>query len=200
MSPPARELHPAQNRGLRELYAAARQLTAHWETLAERLAGAPETEELRAGVDAAQALLVELADVTPAYGLYGRPAAQSVGDRVAGLRNAVTDRTLERNQALRMAVLDLQHVTTLLGYLAEVARARGDEPLADACGRWERKLRRLESRVRKAAIASGGDPDAAVEPLDQGPLGRAGQRLAYAAGTVGEWVDRRVAERRGGRA
>jgi hypothetical protein len=196
VTPAVPELHAAQNRGLRELYASARQLAAHWEGLAERLAGTPEAEELRAGVDAAQALLVELADLTPAYGLYGRPAAQSVGDRVAGLRNAVTDRTLERNQGLRMAVLDLQHVTTLLAYLAEVARARGDERLADACGRWERKLRRLESRVRKAAIASGADPDAAVAPLDQTPLGRAGHKLAYAAGTVGEWVDRRAAERR----
>lgn len=197
MSPPVRALHPAQNRGLRELYAAARQLAAHWETLVERLAGAPEAEELRPGIEAARALLVELADLTPEYGLYGQPAAVSVGDRVAGLRNAVTDRTLERNQALRTAVLDLQHVTTLLGYLAEVARARGDEPLADACGRQERKLRRLEGRVRKAAIASGADPDAAIAPLDRSALGRAGQKLAYAAGTVGEWVDRRVAERRG---
>jgi hypothetical protein len=190
------ELHPAQNRGLRELYATTRQLGAHWEALAERLAGSPEAPELRAGVDAAQALLLELADVTPAYGLYGEPAAQGVGDRVASLRNALTDRTLERNQALRAAVLDLQHVTTLLGYLAQVARAHGDEPLADACGRWERRLRRLESRVRKVAIESGSDPDAAVQPLDPSPLGRAGHRLAEAAGTVGEWVDRQVAERR----
>jgi hypothetical protein len=196
VTPAAPALHAAQNRGLRELYAAARQLVAHWGVLAERLAGAPEAAELRAGVDAAQALLVELADLTPAYGLYGRPAAQSVGDRVAGLRNVVLDRTLERNQALRMAVLDVQHVTTLLGYLAEVGRARGDEALADACGRWERRLRRLEGRVRKAAIASGADPDAAVQPLDQAPLGRAGHKLAYAAGTVGEWVDRRVGARR----
>jgi hypothetical protein len=196
VSPPAPSLHPAQNRGLRELYAAARQLAAHWQALADRLGGGPEVEELRAGVQAAQELLAELADLTAGYGLYGGPAAVSVGDRAAGLRNAVIDRTLERNQALRTAVLDVQHVTTLLAYLTEVARARGDEPLADACGRWERKLRRLESRVRKAAVAAGADPDAAVEPLDRTPLGRAGHKLAYAAGTVGEWVDRRIAERR----
>jgi hypothetical protein len=190
-------LHPAQNRGLRELYATTRQLAAHWDGLAGRLTGWPEADELRAGADAARTLLVELADVTQPYHLYGRPAAQGVGGPLAALRNAVIDRALERNQALRMAVLDLQYVTTLLAYLAELASARGDEPLAETCGRWERRLRRVESRVRKAAVQAGEDPDAAIEPLDRSPLGRAGHRMQYAVGTVGEWLDRRAAERRG---
>jgi len=94
-------LHPAQNRGLRELYSAVRQLAEHWTALADRLDGEPGTLELGAGADAARALLVELADVTASYGLYGGPAAQGVGSRAAGLRTAVLDRTLERNQALR---------------------------------------------------------------------------------------------------
>jgi len=193
---PTPGLHPAQNRGLRELYSATRQLAEHWTALADRLGGEPGTEELRAGADAARTLLVELADVTPSYGLYGGPAAQGVGSRAAGLRTVVLDRTLERNQALRLAVLDLQHITTLLAYLAEVARAGGDESLADACGRWERRLRRVEARARKAAILTGGDPDAAIAPLDRGALGRAGHRVALTVGTVGEWIDRRAAERR----
>jgi hypothetical protein len=190
-------LHPAQNRGLRELYAATRQLAAHWDVLAARLAGGPEAAELQAGADGARTLLVELADVTPTYGLYGGPAAQGVGDRVGALRNVVADRALERNQALRMAVLDLQHVTTLLGYLAALATAQGDDALAETCGRWERRLRRVETRARKAAVQSGEDPEVAIEPLDRGALGRAGHRLQYAMGSVGEWVDRRAAERRG---
>lgn len=189
-------LHPAQNRGLRELYAGTRQLAEHWEALAVRLAAGEGVDELRAGAAAARELLVELADVTAGYGLHGYPAAQGVGARVAGLRNAVADRTMERNQALRTAVLDLQHVVTLLGYLAAVAESRGDAPLAEFCGRWERKLKRLEGRIRRAAIGAGADPDAAVEPLDHGALGRAGHRLAHLGGTLGEWVDRRAAERR----
>jgi hypothetical protein len=189
-------LHPAQNRGLRELYAATRQLADHWEALAGRLAGGPEAGELRAGADAARTLLVELAEVTRSYRLYGGPAAQGVGDRVAALRNAVADRALERNQALRMAVVDVQHVTTLLGYLAALATAQGDDALAETCGRWERRLRRIESRVRKAAVQAGEDPDAAIEPVDHGALGRVGHRLQFAFGSVGEWVDRRAAERR----
>jgi hypothetical protein len=196
VSAPTPGLHPAQNRGLRELYSAARQLAEHWSALADRLADGPGALELRAGADAARTLLVELADVTPSYGLYGGPAAQGVGSRAAGLRTAVLDRTLERNQALRLAVLDLQHITTLLAYLAEVARAGGDEPLAEACGRWERRLRRLEARTRKAAILTGTDPDAAIAPVDRGALGRAGHRVALTVGTVGEWIDRRAAERR----
>jgi hypothetical protein len=191
-------LHPAQNRALRELYATARQLVRHWTPLAERLGGGPGVDELRAGVRAADELLEELSNVTAGYDLHGLPAAQGVGLSLAGLRNAVTDRTLERNQAMRMALLDLQHVATLLAYLRALAEAQGDERLTEFCGRWERKLRRLEGRARKAAIATAQDPDAAVEPLDRGPLGRAGQRAAWAMGTFGEWLDRRAAARRDG--
>jgi hypothetical protein len=190
-------LHPAQNRALRELYAAARQLSRHWSILAERLGAGDGVDELRAGAQAAEELVGELAELTASYGLYGFPAAQGMGARVAGVRNAVADRALERNQALRMAVLDVQHVVTLCAYLAELGRAGGDEKMVEFCGRWERKLKRLESRVRKAAVAEGTDPDAAIVPLDDGPIGRAGHRVASAAGTLGEWFDRRAAERRG---
>jgi hypothetical protein len=194
---PTPGLHPAQNRALRELYAAARQLSRHWSTLAERLGAGDGVAELQAGAQAAEELVGELEELTAAYGLYGFPAAESVGARVAGVRNAFADRALERNQALRMAVLDVQHVVTLCAYLAELGRAGGDEKMVEFCGRWERKLKRLEARVRKAAVAEGTDPDAAIVPLDDGPLGRAGHRMATAAGTLGEWFDRRAAERRG---
>ena len=49
--------------------------------------------------------------------------------------------------------------------------------------------------MRKAAVAEGADPDAAIVPLDDGPLGRAGHRVATAAGTLG-----RVVRPPGGRA
>jgi hypothetical protein len=190
-------LHPAQNRALRELYAAARQLSRHWSTLAERLGAGNGVDELRAGAQAAEDLVGELAELTVSYGLHGFPAAEGVGARMAGVRNAVADRALERNQALRMAVLDVQHVVTLCAYLAELGRAGDDGKMVEFCGRWERKLKRLEGRVRKAAVAEGTDPDAAIVPLDEGPIGRAGHRVASAAGTLGEWFDRRAAERRG---
>jgi hypothetical protein len=194
---PTPGLHPAQNRGLRELYAAARQLSLHWSTLADRLGAGDGVAELRAGARAADELVEELAELTAGYGLHGFPAAQSVGARVAGVRNTLADRTLERNQALRMAVLDVQHVVTLSAYLAELGRTGKDEKMVEFCGRWERKLKRLESRVRKAAVAEGTNPDAAIVALDDGPIGRAGHRVASVAGTLGEWFDRRAAERRG---
>ena len=194
---PTPGLHPAQNRALRELYAADRQLSHHWSTLADRLGAGDGVAELRAGAQAAEELVGELEELTAGYGLYGFPAAEGMGARVAGVRNALADRALERNQALRMAVLDVQHVVTLCAYLAELGRAGGDEKMVEFCGRWERKLKRLESRVRKAAVAEGTDPDAAIVPLDDGPVGRAGHRVASAAGTLGEWFDRRAADRRG---
>jgi len=115
-----------------------------------------------------------------------------LGDRMAGARNGLGDRFLERNQALRVAVLDVQHVIVLLSYLAAVAGATEDEPVAVLCRRWERRLVRVRKAVVDAAVAIGERPDQAIEPLDSSPAGRAAQRMAWAAGTVGEWLDERL--------
>ena len=196
MSDPTPGLHPAQNRALRELYAFARQLAAHWARLGPRLGAGRASKALEAGAEAARTLLRELADLTPAYGLLGFPAAQGVGARIAGVRNVVGDRALERNQALRMALHDVQHLTALLAYLAAVGDSRGDERMRDFCTRWERRVKRHESAVRRAAVSAGQDPDGAIEPLDRTAAGRAGRGLANAMGTFGEWFDRRAAQRR----
>src|SRR5206468_8167996 len=115
----------------------------------DRLGAGDGVAELRAGAEAAEALVSELGELTASYRVYGFPAAQGVGARVAGVRNVLADRALERNQALRMAVLDVQHVVTLCAYLAELGRVSDDETMVEFCGRWERKLKRIEGRVRK---------------------------------------------------
>jgi len=92
-------------------------------------------------------------------------------------------------KALRMALLDLQHVVTLLGYLAALARTRGDATLAAWHEEWERRLRALEDRGRAAAAAMAADPADAIAPADEGTLGRAGAKLGAAVGTVGEAID-----------
>ena len=132
-----------------------------------------------------------------------RPLRQTSPRRAAGRGSAsraaaVGDRFLERNQALRLALDDLEHVATLLAYLATVSETRGDADLPEFCRRWERRLRRQLGAVRRAAVAMGQDPDAAIEPLDPSAVGKAAHGAAYAAGTVGEWVDRQVARRRSG--
>jgi hypothetical protein len=86
-------------------------------------------------------------------------------------------------------VLDVQHLGTLLPYLAGIARGRGDEALARWYGGWKRRLATVEKRARDLAIAAGDDPDGAVEPLIDSPAGRAAHGVAYAIGTLGEWVD-----------
>jgi hypothetical protein len=184
------DLHPSQNRGLRELYAAVRHIESHWSRLATHLS---DVDELGDGVLTAQALLAELGELTPEYHLYGTPAAQNVGVTLATTRGRVADRFLERNQALRLAVLDVQHVTTLLGYLGRVAEERGQHRLTEFCRRWERDLRAVEDEVRAVAIASGADPDRAIEPLDRSRFGRAAHQASYALGALGEWFDRRSA-------
>jgi hypothetical protein len=181
-------LYRAEHRALRELYAGARQLCGHWQKLAERTGGHAATV-LEHGVEATEQLLDELATRTEEHGLHGFPAAQGAGGRLAALRNNTGDLLLERNQALRVAVLDVQHLTTLLGYLRQLAATRGDEPLAAFHGRWEERLRELEDEARAAAIAQGCDPAGAVVPADQGALGRAGHQVAAAFGTAGEAID-----------
>src|SRR3954469_22540442 len=128
----APDLHPAQNRGLRELVATARQLADHWSALRPRFARTAPARTLERGAAAAQSLIDEVRPLMEARGLYGGPAARSVGKSLAGSRSQVGDRFLERNQALRTALLDVQHVATLLGYQAEVAETRSDAELAKA--------------------------------------------------------------------
>jgi hypothetical protein len=198
-------LTPAEHRGLRELYASTRQLASHWAVLADRLGG-EQAAALRDGAAQAEQMLEELGGRMADYDLAGYPAANNAGGSLSSLRNRVADAALERNQALRLAVLDVQHLGTLLPYLAGIARGRGDEGLARWYGGWKRRLAAEEKRVRELAIASGDDPDAAVEPLLDSPAGRAAHSVAYAIGTLGEWVDtsavgrgaRRAARKRGG--
>jgi hypothetical protein len=188
-------LHPAENRGYRELYLTGRQAVKRF----ERLAAAFEGTETRAVLDKAAEsiarLLDELGPLTARHDLHGG-VAQGSGANLGVVRGAVFDRFLERNQALRLAVEDLEHATTLLGYLAAVGEARGDQRLPEFCRSWERRLRRQTGALRKAAIELGADPDAAVERLDPSPAGRAAHGMAWAVGTIGEWTDRQVARRK----
>jgi hypothetical protein len=186
-------LHPAQNRGLRELAATTRHLADHWGSLTSRLAGTPAADVLDDGVLQARTLIDKITPLMEARGLFAGPAANSVGKSLAGSRSRFGDRFLERNQALRTAVLDVQHVVTLLGYQAQIAEGRPDAELARALRAAERDLLSVERAVRKAAIELGDDPDAAIERVDKGPAGRVAHGAANAVGTVGEWVDRRGA-------
>jgi hypothetical protein len=186
-------LHPTEHRGLRELYASARHMAAHWAALGRRLGGGSEAATLADGAGTAQRLLEELSDVTACYGVFGSPAAQNVGARIADVRNLLGDRALERNQALRLAVLDAQHLSTLLAYLVAAAEHRGDSGLAAFCTGWERELARCERSIQGVAVASARTPDAAIAPADGSLAGRAAHGVANAAGTAGEWFDRRAA-------
>ena len=181
-------LYPAEHRALRELHATARQLAGHWARLAGRLGGAPATP-LRDGAVRARGLCGELAKETAKHGLHGFPAAQGVGSQLAGLRNNATDVVLERNQALRLAVFDAEHVTTLLLYLAALAERRKDVALAAFHRRWAGEIAAVRDAVRDAAIALSGDPDDAVRPAEPSALGRAGHGAATAVGTMGEAID-----------
>jgi len=187
-------MHPTEHRGLRELYAMTRQLRNHWRSLAERIdAHAPEEALLlRSGADLARTLIGELTDVTGARGLYGRPMAQGLGARLAGVHNGLLDTALEVNQALRFAVLDAGHVVTLLDYLARAAAHDGDAELQGFLAGWAERMRAQEQAVRAAAVALGDEPDRAVLACTPGLAGRVGHGAASALGTFGEWFDRRA--------
>lgn len=188
-------MHPAEHRGLRELYVMARQLREHWRALAGRLeSSAPDQAALlREGSDVARGLIGELTDVTAARGLHGRPAAQGFGARLAALHSHLLDTALEVNQALRFAVLDVVHVVTLLDYLAALARADGDAELEAFLAGWAPRMRVQEDAMRAAAVAVGTEPDAAIGAATPGIAGRIAHSAATAVGTLGEWVDGRAA-------
>lgn len=186
--PTANGLYPAEHRALRELYAMVRQLAIHWGRVGERLGGEPRSA-LSAGVASAEELLGELAERTAAFGLHGFPMAQGVGGRLAAVRNVTGDILLERNQALRGAVLDVAHVVTLLAYLGALADRRGDAELAGWHRRWESRLRGAQDAVEATVVALAADPDGAIRPADETPLGRVGHKLANGVGTLGEAID-----------
>jgi hypothetical protein len=186
--PLASGLYAAEHRALRELHAMVSQLVTHWDRLGERLGG-PPGEVLDAGAASARELLGELAERTGAHGLYGFPAAQGVGGRLANLRNLAGDLLLERNQALRAAVLDIVHLTTLLAYLSALADRRGDAMLAAWHRRWEARLRELTDRVEATVVALAEDPDDAIQPASPTTAGRAGHGIANGLGTIGEAID-----------
>jgi hypothetical protein len=185
-------LFPAEHRALRELYALTRSLGGHWARLRDKLDAPPEV--LARGIDASKELLAELAERTAAYGLHGVPAATGAGVWTSRLRGA-GDLLLERNQALRSAVLDVQHVTTLLAYLAALADRRADADLAGWLRGWETRLRAIEDDARAAAVAEADDPDRAVQAYDGSKLGRAGHKIAVGLGTLGEAFDSRAARK-----
>jgi hypothetical protein len=189
-------LHPAENRGYRELFLTAQAAQTRLEKLAGHLEGEPRAAVENAG----GALARMLEDLDPAlarYDLHAEYAARGGGSRLGTVRAAILDRFLERNQALRFAVDDLEHVTTLLAYLAGVSDTRGASTLTELCQGWERRMRRHVGTVRKAVVALASDPDAAIQPLDPSPLGRAAHATAVAAGTAGEAFDRKVARASG---
>ena len=191
-------MYRAEHRALRELHATGRQLASHWWRLGDRLGGAPAAS-LQDGAAVARGMVTELAKETAKRGLHGFPAAQGVGSRLAGLRNTAGDLVLERNQALRLAVLDAEHVTTLLAYLAALADKRGDDALAAFHRRWEDEIAEARDTVRDAAIGARRRPrgrDPARRELDPRPR-RPHRRQRARHGRRG---DRRLADRRRPRA
>lgn len=191
------KLHPVEHRAYRELYAACRQLIHRWRRLSPALVGTPVGAALEQGVTETERLLAALEPRTAAYGLHGGPMAQGVGARIAGVRTAIADRGADTGLVVRFAVLDIEHVTTLLRQLAEVARTRGDRDLAGFCEEWAGRLESQLGAVREAAVELGTNPDRAAAPLNDSLVNRAAHRVGWLFGSVGEAVDRVVGRRRG---
>jgi hypothetical protein len=189
-------MHSAEHRALRELRVFGTQLERHWEHLAGRI-GSAEASVLAAGAAGARAMLAEVGAAAAARGVPTRPAAALTG-RLTSARPPAPDHLLERNQALRYAVLDAEHCATLLRYAAALAATRGDDELRALLERFAGRLDERAAAVRDAAVALGARPDDAIAPAIPNAAGRLGQRIAAAGGALGEWIDRRAAARRPG--
>jgi hypothetical protein len=183
-------LHPAEHRAYRELYVSARQLTRRWRRLAPALEGTPVTDALWSGIAQVEELLRVLGPRTAAYRLHGGPTAQGLGARIADLRTAITDRGADTGLSVRFAVLDLEHLTTLLRHLAELARARSDQALARFDEEWAGRLETELDAVRETAVKLGTDPDRTAAPLSGSPVNRAAHGVGWVFGSVGEGIDK----------
>jgi hypothetical protein len=190
------KLHPAEHRAYRELYASCRQLIHRWGRLIPAMEGTPAAVALEAGRDETELLLDALGPRTTAYDLHGGPMAQGLGARIADLRAAITDRGADTGLVVRFAVLDMEHLTTLLRQLAELARARSDRDLAGFCEQWATRLESNLGAVREAAVELGTDPERTAAPLDDKALNRAAHGVGWVFGSIGEAVDRVIGRRR----
>jgi hypothetical protein len=188
-------MHPAEHRVLRELAAFSKQLERHWRALGQRLGG-EHGELLLAGAAEAEEVRGELEAAAARRGLAAGPAAESAG-LLLSARPPAPDIALERNQALRWALHDIEHCSIGLRYAARLAAVRHDDALRALLDGWAERLEHRERLVRDAAIALGDEPDAAIAPADRSSAGRAGTKVAQTVGAVGEWLDG-VAARRGG--
>ena len=177
-------MHAAEHRALRELFATARSMAQHWRALHARGLGGGA---LPPGADAAAMLAEEVRSWGAERGLAIGPAARSAGFSLGGARSGVGDRFLERNQALRLAVLDAAHVALALDYVGAL-----DPSLQADCERWAARLRDHEAAARGAVVTLAGEPDAAIERVDASPRGRAAHGMANAVGTLGEWTDSKL--------
>jgi hypothetical protein len=190
-------LHVAEHRAYRELYAACRQLITRWRRVGSALEDTVVGECLIGGAAETSVFLTELAPRTASYGLYGSPMAEGMGARIADLRTTLVDRGGDTGLVVRSAVLDMEHVTTLLRHLAELARSRGDRSMAGFCEQWAGRLESILDAVREGAVELGADPDRASAPLDDSVVNRAAHGVGWVFGSIGEAVDRLVGGRRG---
>ena len=97
---------------------------------------------------------------------------------------------------VRFAVLDAEHLTTLLRQLAELARARQDHDLAGFCEDWAVRFESQLDAVRQAAVELGRDPDRVAKPVDDSLLNRAAHGIGWTVGAVGEGIDKLAGRRR----
>src|SRR3954452_5671197 len=189
-------MHSAEHRALRELCVFGTQLERHWEHLAGRIGGA-EAALLAAGAGDARAMLAEVGAAAAARAVPTRPAAAFAG-RLTSARPPAPDHLLERNQALRYALLDVWHCATLLRYAAALAGTRGDDELRALLERFAGRLDGDAAAVRAAVVALGARPDDALAPAIPTVAGRAGPRRAACGGARRGVVDQRVSARRAG--
>lgn len=189
------DLHPTEHRGYRELYATARALGSHARSLADRQSGEAVEALGRLG-ELCERLVAELEPRMDAVGVHAGPGAEGAARMLGFARRLIRDPLLERNQALRLCVADTEALCVLLGYLAECAERREDPEMSELLGSWERRMRRQEGAVRRAAVAQATNPDDAITPSQPSVLGRVAQGAAVMVGTVGEAVDKRREHRR----
>lgn len=190
------DLHPTEHRGYRELHLSLKSLQQHWTRLAGCIGEGDCVDVLRFGAHRAGTLMRELRTVTESLSVYGGPQALAAGRLAAAFQNFVRDPFLEINQAVRLAILDAEHIANLLAYLAAAADRRDDNERGAFFTRWAGRFRDLQEKLRESALSMIENPEFCIRPVYRTLPGRVAQQIVVLLGNVGETADHHLSRRR----
>ncbi|MDO9019424.1 MAG: hypothetical protein Q8S73_13080 [Deltaproteobacteria bacterium] len=146
-----------------ELFQTEESALQHPRIEAERLGDAPPGRTMMAVSEHAGRSLEELRALASAEGLETTSAGARLGDLFSVLRDAVADRTLDREKSYRGTLLGMRHGIDLVTLVEGTARVEGRVAVSSWCQRWLAERRPLTEGVAGELAWFAANPEHALE-------------------------------------